>query len=493
MNTNRLRRLLPAALLVAAGIAAGAWFTARFGRMPMSYKEISAVAASENVPAVSFQNGFEATVQKALPSVVSITSTKVVRSRAVQNPFDMDPFFRQFFGNSRMGPAPEREQREHGLGSGVIISQDGYILTNNHVVEGADELKVTLGDQRIFPAKVIGTDKRTDLAVVKIDAANLPAIALADSDQVKIGQFALAIGNPFGVGRTVTMGIVSATGRGGLGIEDYEDFIQTDAAINPGNSGGALVNVNGELIGINTAILTEGSGGNQGVGFAIPVNMAKNVEEQIIKNGKVIRGWLGVSVQPVTPEIAQSLKVAKAEGALIADVTKGSPAEKAGLKTGDIILALNGTPVPDSRGLSLRVAQLAPGSTATLKILRDGNTIEEKVVLGEFPSGRESAASTPESGGGPRLGISVQPLTPEIARQLGVPESTQGLAITDVASGSAAAEAGLRTGDIIQEVNRKPVRTAADLQEAVRAAGKQPVLLLVNRNGNRSFIPVTPR
>ena len=493
MHLAVLKKALPAAAVAIVGALAGSWATLHLGQTPFNLHEISAAAASaEAVPQINFQNGFQGAVKKALPSVVNISSTKVVRTSGPGSPFESDPMFRQFFGNGRFN-AP-REQRSHGLGSGVITSRDGYILTNNHVVDGADEVKVALGDKREFTAKVVGTDKRTDLAVLRIEAGDLPAIILGDSSQVHVGEFALAIGNPFGVGQTVTMGIVSATGRGGLGIEDYEDFIQTDAAINPGNSGGALVNAQGDLIGINTAIVS-GSGGNNGVGFAIPVNMARNVAEQIMKHGKVTRGWLGVSVQPVSADIAKAFHLpGETKGALIGGVTKGSPAEKAGLKSGDIVLVLNGHEIEDSRDLSLKVAQLAPGGSAKLKVFRDGREREENVTLGEGP-GNQEAAGVPSEGPGaaPKLGISVQPVTPEIARELGVSERTSGLAVTSVESGSAAEEAGLRTGDVILEANRKTVTTVAEFQQAVRGSGTEPVLLLVNRGGNRIFVPVKAR
>jgi len=406
------------------------------------------------------------------------------------SPLENDQFFGQLFGNRQFGP--EKPRRQHGLGSGVITSRDGYILTNSHVVEGADTVKVALSDRREFTAKVVGADTKADLAVLKIDAKDLPVIAMGDSDQVRAGQFALAVGNPFGVGQTVTMGIIGATGRGGLGIEDYEDFIQTDAAINPGNSGGALVNVKGELIGINTAILSGGSGGNQGVGFAIPINMAREVMNEIVQHGKVTRGWLGVSVQPVTPEIAQVFHLqGEARGALIGDVTKQSPAEKAGLKSGDIVLSLNGNDVRDSRDLSLKVSRMAPGNTAKLKIFRDGKQFEIAAVLGDVPAEKAVAAiQAGPASSGPRLGVSVQPLTSDLAEELGLPARSTGLVIVDVNSGSPAEEAGLKRGDVVQEVNRKTVASVADFQQAVKADASSPLLLAINRGGNRHFVTV---
>lgn len=359
------------------------------------------------IPAVSASNGvngmaamttsFAPIVKNAQPAVVSIASTKVMRVSTGGedlSPFFDDPMFRRFFGDRRDGPPSRsgkpREQREQGLGSGVIVSPDGYILTNNHVVEGANEINVLTSDNRELKARVIGADPKTDIAVVKVESKNLPTLAFADSSQVQVGDIALAIGNPFGVGQTVTMGIISATGRGNLGIEDYEDFIQTDAAINPGNSGGALINASGQLIGINTAILSR-AGGNQGVGFAVPANLARTVMNQLLKNGKVIRGYLGVMIQPVTPEIAKAFNLSDAHGALVGEVVPGGPAAKAGIAQGDVITELNGERADGSRELQLKISQMAPGSAVKLKVIRDGNPREVNLTLGELPNEKEAA------------------------------------------------------------------------------------------------------
>ncbi len=451
-------------------------------------------AQSAQPPArVSFEAGFAPVVKRDLPAVVNVSSSKIVRSpQGGSSPFDSDPLFRQFFGNQfgQQFNAPQ-QQREHSLGSGVIVSPEGYILTNNHVVNGATDVKVLLGDKREFTAKIVGTDSKTDIAVLKIDVQNLPVLAFGDSSKMEPGDFVLAIGNPFGLNQTVTMGIVSATGRGGLGIEDYEDFIQTDAAINPGNSGGALVNEHGDLIGINTAILS-GGGGNQGVGFAIPINMARQVMDQILKNGKVIRAWLGVVIQPVTPEMAKAFGLSEAKGALVGDVTASSPAAKAGIEKGDIILDLNGQPIAGSRELQLKVATLTPNTTARLTIFRNGATRELPVTLGVMPSGTGEGSAQSSQSGSVLDGVSVDNLTPDILPQLGLPASTQGVVVTDVGQASAAAEAGLRRGDVIQQVNRKPVASVAEFERAVRQAGNQPVLLLVNRQGSTSYVIVQP-
>ncbi len=498
------RKLTIGSMLVALGMGgvAGSWATARTGRsvfgkvgpVAMFVADTQGEAISKQV---GFLNGFEPVAKRVLPAVVNIASSKIVRSpdQGPSSPFFSDPFFRQFFGDefSQQFRVP-REQREHSLGSGVIVSADGDVLTNNHVVSGADEITVSLGDKREFKGRIVGTDAKTDVAVVKVEGKDLPVLTFGDSSKVQVGDFALAVGNPFGIGQTVTMGIISAIGRGGLGIEDYEDFLQTDAAINPGNSGGALVNVRGELVGINTAIIS-GGGGNQGVGFAVPVNMARAVMDQILRHGKVQRGSMGVLIQPVTPELAKSFGLAgQPRGALVANVTPGSPAERAGIKRGDVILELNGAPVSDSRDLSLKVSMMAPGTPVKVKVFRDGREQEFSLNLAEMPAKQESAGGTPESAEpGPRLGISVDQLTPQIARQLGLPAQTPGVVVTEVQPASPAEEAGLRRGDVIQEVNRKAVTSLEQFRSAVRQSGSQPVLLLIDRGGDHVFVVVAPK
>ncbi|MCI0624706.1 MAG: Do family serine endopeptidase [Acidobacteria bacterium] len=374
-----------------------------------------------------------------------------------------------------------------------MVSPEGYLLTNDHVVAGASEIEIVLADQRILKGRIVGSDPKTDIAVVKLEEKKLPVLTLADSSKVQVGDFALAIGNPFGVGQTVTMGIVGATGRGGFGIEQYEDFIQTDAAINPGNSGGALINVHGELIGINTAIIARGSMGNQGIGFAVPTNMARHVMDQILKHGKVIRGWLGISIQNVTPELAKSFGLTETGGALVGDVSPDSPAARAGVERGDIITAVDGEPVIDSRRLSLRISQAAPETTVRLKVFRDGKEREVSVKLGEMPAeAQRPGASREGDRSGALQGVAVEELTPQVARQLDLPTGTRGVVVTEVRSG-AAADAGLRRGDVIQEVNRKPVASVAEFEQATRQAGNASVLLLVNRRGSTSFIVIEPR
>jgi serine protease Do len=429
--------------------------------------------------------------KRAMPSVVKISVSKVVKTPAnMQMPegFEDNPMFRQFFGNGR-GFQPPRPHREGGLGSGVIVSSDGYILTNNHVVDDASSVTVTLPDRREFKGKVIGKDAKIDLAVVKIDATNLPAITVGNNAKMEVGDAVLAIGNPFGVGQTVTMGIISATGRQ-VGIEDYEDFIQTDAAINPGNSGGALVNDRGELVGINTAILAGNSGGNQGIGFAVPVNLARQVMDQIVTNGRVIRSYLGVQVQGLTPAIAKAMNLNSPDGALVSNVTPNSPAQRAGLQTGDVITAINGNPVSESNQLRMTVSMMSPGQDAHLKVIRDGQVRQFTVKVEEMPGEKVQRASAEPSGSSSSMqGVQVDELDARSARQLGLPATTKGVVVTNVDPASPAAAAGLHEGDVIQEVNRKPVTNAQEFAQALRKSDGES-LLLVNRQGNKMFLAV---
>jgi serine protease Do len=436
--------------------------------------------------------GFSAVVEPLLPAVVNISTSKITTTRRDQLPFPDDPFFRQFFGYPFNDIQP-RQQREHSLGSGVIVSPDGYILTNNHVVDGATDIEVSLKDKRQLKAKVVGTDRRTDIAVLKIPASGLSTVPLGNSSKLRIGDVVLAIGDPFGIGETVTMGIVSATGRRQLDIEGpgaYEDFIQTDAAINPGNSGGALVNSRGELVGINTAIISNGGGGNQGIGFAVPVDMAHSVMDQIMKNGKVRRGYLGVAIQDVTPDLAKAFGLSSAEGALVGDVTSNSPGAKAGLQKGDVIVAMNGQPISDFEDLRLRVSESAPGTAVKLDILRNGQKREIVATLGELPATAEAATAS-ENRESAMDGVQVDALTPEVAEQLGLPRGARGVVINEVDPDSQAAEAGLQRGDVIEEVNHRPVSNVTQFRTAVRDAGNQPLLLLVNRGGSTSFVVVS--
>jgi serine protease Do len=402
----------------------------------------------------------------------------------------MDPFFQQFFGHGfGNGPAVPKERRERSLGSGVIVSPEGYLLTNNHVVDGATDIRVTLSDKRELKAVVVGTDPKTDVAVLKLEGSNFPAITLGDSSKVQVGDYALAIGDPFGVGQTVTMGIVSAKGRGNLGIEDYEDFIQTDAPINPGNSGGALVNDRGELIGINTAILSHGSGGNEGIGFAIPVNLAQQVMNQILDHGKVTRGYLGVVVQPISPAMAKALGQNEPKGALVGDVGAKGPAQAAGVERGDIILELNGKSINDANELRNTVSMMQPGETIQLQISRNGSVRDFSVKLGELPASKEQTQNQKEGASKEALeGVSVENLDADTAKELGLPASTKGVVVTEIDPSSPKADSGLRKRDVIQEVNHQPVHNVAEFEQAMHKAGKEEALLLVNRGGTTLFI-----
>jgi serine protease Do len=371
------------------------------------------------------------------------------------------------------------------------MTPDGYIVTNNHVVDSATNVTVTLADKREFKAKVVGTDPKSDIAVLKIDATNLPCITVADSSKAQVGDYALAVGDPFGVGQTVTMGIVSATGRSHLGIEQYEDFIQTDAPINPGNSGGALVNDRGELIGINTAIIAHGSEGNQGIGFAIPANMARNVMQQIVEHGKVTRAYLGIVPQDVTPDMAKEFGEKETRGALVADVSADSPAQKSGIERGDIILEVNGKPVADSNELRMTISMMPPDSDANLKVLRNGSEKQVAVKLGTLPTEEAAANSEDHSNGSASsalAGVSVEDLDAQSARDLKLSPNTKGVVVTNVDPSSEAAEAGLRRGDVIEEVNRQPVKNTAEFERAIRSSKDHKPLLLVNRNGSTMYL-----
>lgn len=438
------------------------------------------------------KGGYASVIDPALPAVVNISSTKMVKQ---QNNFPgfffEDPLLRRFFENRPSNqPTKPQMEREYSLGSGVIVNPNGYILTNNHVVAGASDIEVFTQSKKKFRAKVIGTDPHTDVAVLKIEASGLPALTLADSSRLKVGDMVFAIGDPFGVGETATMGIVSATGRGlGGAIERYEDFIQTDAAINPGNSGGALLNLHGDLVGINTAIVSGGSGGNQGVGFAIPINMARNVFEQIVDHGTIIRGYLGVAIQSVDADMAKAFSLGQGGGALVAEVTPGSPAAKAGIERGDIILELNGQAVNEPDDLSVRIAEIAPGTPVHLKISRNGQMREVTATLGELNE-KQEATENGDAKVGPMQGVQVQNLTPAVARDLGISAGTTGVVVTSVDTGSPAAAAGLDRGDVIQQVNRKPVHSASEYNEALAATHNQSVLLLVSHGQATRFLVV---
>ena len=493
-----LKKSLIIALLVACGAIGWIAASGRFDRSENRRPTVSiAVNDSPLERQTKFTSSFSPVVKKVAPSVVNVFTTKTVRNPMPEiTPFFDDPFFRRFFGSpfgDNEGRRQPRTFKERSLGSGVIVTKDGYILTNNHVVDGADEIKVARDkDKKQFTAKVVGRDPRTDIAVLKIDAKDLPFIMFADSDKIDVGDVVLALGNPFGIGQTVTMGIVSATGRGGMGIEDYEDFIQTDAAINPGNSGGALVDAEGRLVGLNTAILSR-SGGNQGVGFAIPANLARSVMDQLIEKGKIERGFLGVGIKDLTPELARQFKVPdNAGGALVTQLEDRSAAAEAGVQSGDVIIELNGTPVKDRRNLQLMVGRLSPGDKVSLKVLRDGKEKTFTVALKEMPEQKlVSANNEPGDNESDALnGVTVGDIDSAARSQFNIPDRVKGALITEVDPDSASYEAGLRPGDVIQEIDHKRVTNAAEAVEVSKHVKTKQVLVRFWSRGGSDYVVV---
>jgi serine protease Do len=440
----------------------------------------------------TLNKAYEQISQAVTPAIVSIQSTQAVKFQ--MSPFFSDPSLRQFFGNQAQIP---RERREHGLGSGVLVSPDGYILTNNHVVRDATSIKVLLADRRTFTGKVVGADPQTGLAVVKIEGKDLPTASLGDSSTLHVGDIVMAFGNPFGLNFTLTRGAVSALNVSQGGIEDIQDFIQTDAPINPGTSGGALVNVDGQVVGINRAVLggqggPGGEGGFIGTGFAIPINMAKHVMEDLIKNGKVSRGYLGASLVSLDESVAHAFDVPDTSGALIQDVTPGGPADKAGLKNGDVIRRYNGQTVTDCGQLVALVTSTDPGSVATLELLRSGKPLTLKVTLGERPSNLRMHAGIGQPPVQETLrGTTVQDLTPDLRQQLGLPADTQGVVISNLDPTSPAAQSGLQQGDVIESINRQPVRSVADFKR-LAAQAKGDTLLRISRQGKGIFLVISP-
>ncbi|MFT3870846.1 MAG: DegQ family serine endoprotease [Nibricoccus sp.] len=495
---HRFSWLLSGAILAAGGLALSG---AAFGEQSKVSVKVDeqAIVRSDKIEVASFSP----VVKRVAPSVVKVLVTERAKNVPMQemNPFFDDPMFRHFFGDpfggngngggrgrNRMNRIPQQQ----GLGSGVIVSTDGYILTNYHVVNGADVIKVTLADGREQTAKVIGTDDKSDLAVIKIEAKDLPAITFSDSEKIEVGDRVLAIGNPFGIGQTVTSGMVSGLGRAQeeLGLT-YQNFIQTDAAINPGNSGGALVDVQGRLVGINTAILSR-SGGFQGIGFAIPANWARSVMEQLVSGGKIVRGYLGVGLQDLTPELVDSFKLKAKSGALVSEVVAGSPAEKAGVKSGDVVTQINGKKVADGRSLKFAVATIAPGADANLQVLREGKTMEIKVKVGDMPGEKISKGKTApgsEEDEGTLNGVGVADLDQGMRGEFDIPAKVRGAIVTEVDPSSAAAAAGLQPGDVIQEINHKPVRSAEDAIKLTEKTETPKTLLRVwNPRGTRYIV-----
>ena len=440
--------------------------------------------------------GFPEVAKAVTPAVVNITPAPGVRGRELRDPSDVPPgSMEEFFGSrgrphgpGPRGPFTPNEPRGSGVGSGVIVSPDGYILTNNHVVDGASEVAVTLPDKREFKGKTVGRDPKTDLAVVKIDAHDLPYVRWGDSSTLQVGEYVLAVGNPFGLNSTVTLGIVSALGRGHMGITQYEDFIQTDAAINPGNSGGALVNTRGELVGINTAIFSQ-TGGYQGVGFAVPATMAKPVAESLIKTGKVVRGYLGVAIQELTPSLVKSFGLKEPNGALVSDVTEESPAERSGLQQGDVIISFQGSPITDPATLQRAVTRTPVGTKAVLTVIRNGHEKELTVTIGEQPDSVKVASAGETDGEHALAGLEVQNLDAKTARELGLLGKTRGVVVVNVEPGSTGGRAGLTEGDVIREINRKPINSVRDFEKVSSGIKKdESVLLLINRRGASLFL-----
>jgi Do/DeqQ family serine protease len=509
-NVVQFRRSTAILTLVAASIGGG--LIAAFAVATHSSSPVSVVARADvNTQRVNqLSNSFADIIEKASPAVVSIRMTRIIKAsdQKENNPFLSDPFFRQFFGGPLARP---RDQREEGLGSGIIVSPSGYILTNNHVVEKASSLKIELSDGRDFSGKVIGTDPQTDVAVVKISASALPTLSFANSDAARVGDLCFAIGNPFGQDHTVTMGIVSAKNRHLESGTYIQNFIQTDAAINPGNSGGALINSRGELIGMNTMILTGnssfgGEAGNVGIGFAVPSNLARQVMDQIEKNGKVSRGYMGVNLESVTRELAPQFGLKEPRGAIVADVTPGAPGDKAGLKSGDVITAIDGKSVESSDDLTMDVISHAPGSTVSLDVLRNGQPMKINVTLGTRPGGidwnqpnhhndqgNDNQDNNGSSGNASARGISVETLTPDMAQQIGVPPATRGVVVDDVDQSSPAADTPLGRGTVIIAVDRHPVTNAQDFKRLMSEANGKSVMLTIKQGGSNFFVVVQPQ
>lgn len=509
--TNGSRNWILAATLLTAGIIIGFVVASDLNWLPTGHAISDttsdtysppiarpiATAPQPSLPGGEGQSFVE--IAKAVkPAVVNIYATKSTGRGDGPHamPFD-DPFFRRFFGDEffRRFDQQPKERKERGLGSGVIVDSSGLIITNNHVVGKADEIRVTLSDKREFKAKLIGTDPKTDIAVVRIEATGLPTVAWADSDKLEVGEFVLAVGNPFGLTQTVTLGIVSALGRA-AGIAEYEDFIQTDAAINPGNSGGALVNVRGELVGINTAIFSQ-SGGNMGIGFAVPSNMAQSIMTQLVQTGKVVRGWLGVSIQELTPELASQFGIGETKGVLVSDVMDDSPAKKAGFERADVIVEYDGKPMDSPTHLRNAVAQTPVGKKVSVKIIRNKKPKTIELTIGEQPKSmaqngeaEEGESATPS---GVLSSLDVRELTDDLASRYGLKSDERGVVIVRVKPGSTAEELGVREGDVIVEVNRQAVTSVKSYE---RIAGKLPkdqsVLLLLKRKGRTIYLTLRP-
>jgi Do/DeqQ family serine protease len=487
-------------LLIVSLLAVSGCKSSILSGQPMPAVETQAQPQTPPAPIVvdGMRTSYADVVEKTSPAVVRIEAD--IKTRQVSPQQQQESPLEEFF-NFPQQPQNRQQQppTQRGLGSGVIVSADGTVLTNFHVVDGAEKITVEMNDNQEFVAKVVGTDQPSDLAVLKIEAGNLPFLNLGNSDNVRVGDVVLAIGNPLGIGQTVTAGIISAKGRRtGLSDGSYEDFLQTDAPINRGNSGGALVNLMGELIGINSQILST-SGGSIGIGFSIPSNMAKSVMEQLVAAGRVRRGLLGVGIQPVNEDIKEAFGLKDTKGVLIPEVKRGSAAEKAGIKRDDVIIAINGETIDDTNVLRNKVAGTKPGTEIRVKIMRDGKEQELTVVLDELnpegaksetPGGNNKEENKPTESG--KLGLNLQPLSPQISRQLELPADTTGVVVTDVDQSGAAAREGIVKGDVILEINRQAVSSLEGVQTALEKSGNKPILLLIMRRGQTIYLTVKP-
>ena len=471
---------------LALAVTAGGLWSVERGQAGSSIPALASPDRTGGEGALPATGSFAPIVKQVAPAVVSIQMERTTTVPQMQSPF---PFF---FGPGT--PDEPQERRERGMGSGVIVSPDGYILTNHHVVDGAEQVTVFLSDDRELKATLVGSDAKTDIAVLKVEGKDLPVLKLGNSDSVEVGDIVLAVGNPFGIGQTVTMGIVGATSRQ-FGImareQGYEDFIQTDAAINPGNSGGALINARGEVVGINTAILSR-SGGNQGVGFAVPINLAHHVMTQLVEKGRVVRGYMGVGISDLSRAMADKLGAPDSKGAIVSNVEPDGPAAKAGLKQYDILRKINGKEIRDTRELRLEVAKTPPGETIDVSVLRDGKALDLRITLTEFPTEQMAKAESPSESKSALEGVSVQELRPDVRQRLGLGPDVNGVVVTQVRANSPAARAGLQPGDVIEEVEKKPVTDMASFRSAVSAAGDEPILLLVRTRGGSRFVVVEP-
>jgi len=480
------KRRIKKALL--ALIMAGALVGVGYGISPaVKSNDTPASAVTKNSDIPMIPANFSDLAEKVRPGVVNIQVVKTVKNAGFGFPHSSRNPFGDFFGPFS-DENPHRGPEQQGVGSGFVISSDGYILTNNHVVDDANQIKIKLSDGKEVDAKVVGRDPKTDLALLKAEGVSgLQSLQMGDSDSLKVGNWVVAIGSPFGLEQTVTAGIVSAKGRV-IGSGPYDNFIQTDASINPGNSGGPLLNTEGEVIGINTAIFSQ-SGGNVGIGFAIPVNMAKEIVPQLKDKGHVTRGWLGVGIQKVTPELSKSFGLKDEKGALVSQVAKGGPADKGGIETGDVIVEFDGNKVSDSNELPRMVAPLPVGKTVAVKVLRGGNVVDREVKIGQLEEQKEEVASDTTH---KPLGMTVQNITPEIAKGLGLKSET-GVVVASVIPGTPAAKADIRSGDVIQQVNKKPVKDVEDFKQKIESTKDQEtILLLIQRGENTLFAALTP-